>query len=76
MGMAIDLVAENQADACVSGGNTGALMALSRFRLKLLPGIDRPALVSALPLFLAAKPGCSIWARMSQVMPILCFNLR
>jgi glycerol-3-phosphate acyltransferase PlsX len=46
---AIDLVAESQADACVSGGNTGALMALSRFRLKLLPGIDRPALVSALP---------------------------
>jgi len=49
MGMAIDLVAEGQADACVSAGNTGALMALSRFRLKLLPGIDRPALVSALP---------------------------
>lgn len=46
---AIDMVAESQADACVSGGNTGALMALSRFRLKLLPGIDRPALVSALP---------------------------
>ncbi|PNH97173.1 phosphate acyltransferase PlsX [Vibrio diazotrophicus] len=49
MGMAIDLVADGQADACVSAGNTGALMALSRFRLKLLPGIDRPALVSALP---------------------------
>ncbi|MDE1221289.1 phosphate acyltransferase PlsX [Vibrio aestuarianus] len=49
MGIAIDLVADGQADACVSGGNTGALMALSRFRLKLLPGIDRPALVSALP---------------------------
>lgn len=49
MGRAIDLVAQRHADACVSGGNTGALMALSRFRLKLLPGIDRPALVSALP---------------------------
>lgn len=49
MGVAIDLVSDGQADACVSGGNTGALMALSRFRLKLLPGIDRPALVSALP---------------------------
>ncbi len=49
MGMAIDLVADGQADACVSAGNTGALMALSRFRLKLLPCIDRPALVSALP---------------------------
>lgn len=49
MGIAIDLVSDSRADACVSGGNTGALMALSRFRLKLLPGIDRPALVSALP---------------------------
>lgn len=49
MGLAIDLVAQGRADACVSAGNTGALMALSRFRLKLLPGIDRPALVSALP---------------------------
>ncbi|ASA56726.1 phosphate acyltransferase PlsX [Vibrio gazogenes] len=49
MGMAIDLVTEQVADACVSAGNTGALMALSRFRLKLLPGIDRPALISALP---------------------------
>ncbi len=49
MGLAIDLVANGEAQACVSGGNTGALMALSRFRLKLLPGIDRPALVTALP---------------------------
>ncbi len=49
MGRAIDLVSVGQADACVSAGNTGALMALSRFRLKLLPGIERPALVSALP---------------------------
>ncbi len=49
MRLAIDSVAEGLADACVSGGNTGALMALSRFRLKLLPGIERPALVSALP---------------------------
>ncbi|MEL7293366.1 MAG: phosphate acyltransferase PlsX [Pseudomonadota bacterium] len=49
MGTAIEMVADNQADACVSGGNTGALMALSRFKLKLLPGIERPALISALP---------------------------
>ncbi|MGO1296006.1 MAG: phosphate acyltransferase PlsX [Vibrio sp.] len=49
MSMAIDFVANGEADACVSGGNTGALMALSRFRLKVLPGVDRPALVSALP---------------------------
>ena len=49
MAAAIDAVAQSKADACVSGGNTGALMALSRFRLKLLPGIERPALISALP---------------------------
>lgn len=42
MRMAIDLVSDQEADACVSGGNTGALMALSRFILKLLPGIERP----------------------------------
>ena len=49
MGRAIDLVSVGHADACVSAGNTGALMALSRFRLKLLPGIERPALISELP---------------------------
>ncbi|MBD1575475.1 MULTISPECIES: phosphate acyltransferase PlsX [Vibrio] len=49
MRIALDLVADDEANACVSCGNTGALMALSKFRLKLLPGIDRPALVSVLP---------------------------
>lgn len=55
MRIAIDAVADGTADACLSGGNTGALMALSRFRLKLLPGIERPALVSALPTALGKK---------------------
>lgn len=49
MRMALELVAEGNADACVSAGNTGALMVLSRALLKLLPGVNRPALVSALP---------------------------
>ncbi|EOD77554.1 Phosphate:acyl-ACP acyltransferase PlsX [Grimontia indica] len=49
MRIALELVAEGKADACVSAGNTGALMALSRSLLKLLPGIDRPALISELP---------------------------
>ncbi|GMQ47086.1 phosphate acyltransferase PlsX [Vibrio sp. 10N] len=57
MRIALDLVESEHADACVSGGNTGALMALSRYRLKLLPGIDRPALVSALP----TKSGHKTW---------------
>jgi len=49
MRVAINLVKEGKADACVSAGNTGALMATARFVLKMLPGIDRPAICSALP---------------------------
>jgi len=49
MRVAVDLIKEGAADACVSAGNTGALMATARFVLKTLPGIDRPAIISALP---------------------------
>ena len=49
MRVAINLVREGEADACVSAGNTGALMAISRFVLKMLPGIDRPAICAILP---------------------------
>ena len=49
MRVAIDLVKQGAAEACVSAGNTGALMATARFVLKTLPGIDRPAICSALP---------------------------
>lgn len=49
MRMALNLVREGKAQACVSAGNTGALMVLSRYLLKVLPFVDRPALVSALP---------------------------
>jgi len=49
MRVAIDLVKEGRAQAAVSAGNTGALMAISRFVLKTLPGIDRPAIASAMP---------------------------
>lgn len=49
MRVAIDLVKEGVANACVSAGNTGALMATARFVLKTLPGIDRPAICTALP---------------------------
>jgi len=49
MRVAINLVKEGTAQACVSAGNTGALMATARFVLKTLPGIDRPAIISALP---------------------------
>lgn len=49
MRVAINLVKEGRADACVSAGNTGALMAVARFVLKMLPGIDKPAICTALP---------------------------
>jgi glycerol-3-phosphate acyltransferase PlsX len=45
----LDLVNNNQADACVSGGNTGALLSMAYYVLKPLPGIDRPALISSVP---------------------------
>jgi glycerol-3-phosphate acyltransferase PlsX len=49
MRVALRLLSEGTAQACVSAGNTGALMAISRFILKTLPGIDRPAMVAAIP---------------------------
>jgi glycerol-3-phosphate acyltransferase PlsX len=49
MRVAIDLVEQGAAQACVSAGNTGALMATARFVLKTLPGIDRPAIASMMP---------------------------
>ncbi len=65
--VAIELVKEGAADACVSSGNTGALMATARYVLKMLPGIDRPAIISAVPgrerptymLDLGANVGCT-----------------
>jgi len=49
MRVAINLVKEGQADACVSAGNTGALMATARFVLKMLSTVDRPAICAILP---------------------------
>ncbi|MCC6531528.1 MAG: phosphate acyltransferase PlsX [Burkholderiales bacterium] len=49
MRVAINLVKSGEAQACVSAGNTGALMAISRFVLKMLPGIERPPIATILP---------------------------
>jgi len=65
--VALELVKDGVADACVSSGNTGALMATARYVLKMLPGIDRPAIISAVPgrerptymLDLGANVGCT-----------------
>jgi len=67
MRVAINLVESGDAIACVSAGNTGALLATARFVLGMIPGIDRPAIVSAVPavhghtvmLDLGANPDCS-----------------
>jgi glycerol-3-phosphate acyltransferase PlsX len=65
--VALELVKCGEANACVSSGNTGALMATARYVLKTLPGIDRPAIISAVPglkgptymLDLGANVGCT-----------------
>ncbi|HEX2139427.1 MAG TPA: phosphate acyltransferase PlsX [Woeseiaceae bacterium] len=49
MRVAVDLVKSGKAQACVSAGNTGALMAIAKFVLKTLPGIERPAIIAELP---------------------------
>jgi glycerol-3-phosphate acyltransferase PlsX len=49
MRVAIDLAQSGETQACVSAGNTGALMATAKFVLKMLPGIDRPAIITELP---------------------------
>ena len=67
MRVAINLVKAGVADAAISAGNTGALMATARYVLKTLPGIDRPAITSLMPsmhgttymLDLGANVGCS-----------------
>jgi glycerol-3-phosphate acyltransferase PlsX len=67
MRVAINLVKKGDAAACVSAGNTGALLATARFVLGMIPGIDRPAIVSAVPaahghtvmLDLGANPDCT-----------------
>jgi len=67
MRVAINLVKDERAQAAVSAGNTGALMGTARFVLRMLPGIDRPAMISPLPtvggfthvLDLGANPDCT-----------------
>jgi len=49
MRVAVNLVKSGEAHACVSAGNTGALMAISRFVLKTIPGVERPAIATVLP---------------------------
>ena len=67
MRLAVEMVAKNKADACISSGNTGALLAISKYLLKTIPNISRPALAKSIPtiksftymLDLGANSNCS-----------------
>lgn len=50
MWMALDLLRNSDADACVSAGNTGALLAIAKFLIKTFPGIERPAISKSMPV--------------------------
>src|SRR5437870_4058408 len=72
MRVAVNLVKDGVAQACVSAGNTGALMAISRFVLKTLPGIDRPAIASQLPtrrgVITVLAPGANVNCTPEQLL--------
>lgn len=55
MRLAIDAVARKEADCVVSAGNTGALMAMAKFALHVMPGIDRPAIATYMPTVTEGK---------------------
>jgi phosphate acyltransferase len=74
MWLAIDAVKKGDADMVVSGGNTGALMAMSRFHLKMLPGIDRPAIAALWPTLrgesIVLDVGASIGAEVEHLVDL------
>ena len=59
MWLTLDAVKKGEADVAVSAGNTGALMAMSRFNLKMLEGIERPAIAALWPTLARASRSCS-----------------
>lgn len=72
MRLAINLVKEKTAEACVSAGNTGALMATARFVLKTLPCIDRPAIISELPAMKGPTRVLDLGANVDSCAEHLC----
>src|SRR5271154_2487628 len=74
MWLAIDAVKKGEADVIVSGGNTGALMAMSKFNLKMLPGIERPAIAALWPTLrgesIVLDVGASIGADAQQLIDL------
>ena len=72
MRVAVTQVKEGKADACISAGNTGALMAVSRYVLKTLEGIERPAIATTIP----NEQGWGTSARMPTASPDTCCSSR
>ncbi len=72
MRIAINLVKDEAARACVSAGNTGALMATARFVLKTLEGIDRPAIITALPTIRGHSHVLDLGANIDSPAEVLC----
>ena len=72
-----DATGTSVAQACVSAGNTGALMALSRYVLKTLEGIDRPGhRLGDAPTSAMATPRCLTWVPTSTARPSICCSSR
>ena len=75
MWLSLEAVRDGRADAAVSAGNTGALMAMAKFCLKTIPGIDRPAIAVQWPtvesecivLDVGANVGAGNWARARRI---------
>ena len=76
MWLAIDAVKKGEADVAVSAGNTGALMAMARFNLRTLPGIDRPAIAAMWPTHARRIRWCSISAPPSAATRIIWWRSR
>lgn len=72
MRRALDMVKAGEANACVSAGNTGALMAMAHFVLKMLPGVERPAIVSMIPARGGHTYMLDLGANASCTPPQLC----
>lgn len=72
MRVALNLVKEKQAMACVSAGNTGALMATARFVLKTLPGIERPAIIAEIPTLNGSVRMLDLGANVDSCAEHLC----
>jgi glycerol-3-phosphate acyltransferase PlsX len=76
MRVAVTQVKDGHAQACVSAGNTGALMAVSRYVLKTMQSVDRPAISGMLPNQKICRPICWISVRTLIVNLCICISLR